>query len=322
MERFPRTRLYGPYHHGGRTYYQWMARGTALVEDVLPLLEGRIHAGIDGHAGRAVRGDVRALRGVHRARARSPGDARLIRCPAAAQRAISSASFEALANRYGLPGEAIAQLRSCIASSSRIRWPRPPCETRARRSTTTWPTRSSRSSSPGPGRADVWPTSAPAPACPACRSRSRCPERSVALVESAARQVRVPRASRSGRRGRRTLDVVHARAEAWPDGLAAFDRRHGARARRRCRCRRVRGAAAGVWRHAGGVARPARSWRRGGCRCGRPRVLGLEPGEIRRMQPYAGAEHRYLHLMSKVMRHPPGFPRRPGMALQAAARRR
>ena len=50
MARFPDTRLYGPYHHGGRSYYQWMARGTALVRDVLPLLENAIHAGIDGHA--------------------------------------------------------------------------------------------------------------------------------------------------------------------------------------------------------------------------------------------------------------------------------
>lgn len=37
--RFPRTRLYGPYNHSGREYFQWMARGTALVADVLPLLE-------------------------------------------------------------------------------------------------------------------------------------------------------------------------------------------------------------------------------------------------------------------------------------------
>jgi hypothetical protein len=50
MERFPETRLYGPYHHGGRSYYQWMARGTALVRDVLPLLEEAIDPGIDGHA--------------------------------------------------------------------------------------------------------------------------------------------------------------------------------------------------------------------------------------------------------------------------------
>ncbi len=50
MERFPETRLYGPYHHGGRSYYQWMARGRALVRDVLPLLEQDLDRGLDGHA--------------------------------------------------------------------------------------------------------------------------------------------------------------------------------------------------------------------------------------------------------------------------------
>jgi len=50
IERFPRTRLYGPYGHGGRSYYQWMARGPALVEDVLPLLEPSVVAELDGHA--------------------------------------------------------------------------------------------------------------------------------------------------------------------------------------------------------------------------------------------------------------------------------
>ncbi len=47
MDRFPETRLYGPYHHGGRSYYQWMARGTALVRDVLPLLEETLPGGPD-----------------------------------------------------------------------------------------------------------------------------------------------------------------------------------------------------------------------------------------------------------------------------------
>jgi hypothetical protein len=51
MERFPETRLYGPYHHGGRSYYQWMARGTALIRDVLPLLdEAFASATLDAHA--------------------------------------------------------------------------------------------------------------------------------------------------------------------------------------------------------------------------------------------------------------------------------
>jgi hypothetical protein len=49
-DRFPRSRLYGPYHHGGRSYYQWMARGQALVEDLLPLLESHIGPELDGHA--------------------------------------------------------------------------------------------------------------------------------------------------------------------------------------------------------------------------------------------------------------------------------
>src|SRR6516164_3049696 len=50
MDRFPSTRLYGPYHHGGRSYYQWMARGAALVRDVLPVLEREIDDGLDAYA--------------------------------------------------------------------------------------------------------------------------------------------------------------------------------------------------------------------------------------------------------------------------------
>lgn len=50
MERFPRTRLYGPYHHGDRSYFQWMARGRALVEDVLPVLEASIVPELDAPA--------------------------------------------------------------------------------------------------------------------------------------------------------------------------------------------------------------------------------------------------------------------------------
>lgn len=47
--RFPRSRLYGPYHHGGRSYYQWMARGVALAEDVLPVVESVLSGEIDAH---------------------------------------------------------------------------------------------------------------------------------------------------------------------------------------------------------------------------------------------------------------------------------
>lgn len=47
---FPSTRLYGPYNHGGRSYYQWMARGRALVEEVLPLLETEVNPELDRYA--------------------------------------------------------------------------------------------------------------------------------------------------------------------------------------------------------------------------------------------------------------------------------
>ena len=48
--RFPNCRLYGPYHHSGRSYYQWMARGRALVEDVLPILEADVVAERDARS--------------------------------------------------------------------------------------------------------------------------------------------------------------------------------------------------------------------------------------------------------------------------------
>jgi hypothetical protein len=50
-ERFPRTRLYGPYSYDGRTFYQWMARGKALVDDVLPYLDQGVVQALDEHAG-------------------------------------------------------------------------------------------------------------------------------------------------------------------------------------------------------------------------------------------------------------------------------
>jgi hypothetical protein len=38
VEAFPGSKLYGPYEHGGRTYFQWMARGAVLREQVVPLI--------------------------------------------------------------------------------------------------------------------------------------------------------------------------------------------------------------------------------------------------------------------------------------------
>jgi hypothetical protein len=38
VDTFPQSRLYGPYHHGGRHYFQWMARGRFLRETIVPLV--------------------------------------------------------------------------------------------------------------------------------------------------------------------------------------------------------------------------------------------------------------------------------------------
>lgn len=42
MARWPDSKLYGPYDHAGRRYYQWMARGAFLREQLLPVLEARL----------------------------------------------------------------------------------------------------------------------------------------------------------------------------------------------------------------------------------------------------------------------------------------
>src|SRR5512132_4611925 len=39
--QFPEGRLYGPYHHGGRDYFQWMARGEFLRRALVPFLAAR-----------------------------------------------------------------------------------------------------------------------------------------------------------------------------------------------------------------------------------------------------------------------------------------
>lgn len=44
------------------------------------------------------------------------------------------------------------------------------------------------------------------------------------------------------------------------------------------------------------------------------RELAMQPEQILHVGPYAGSEHRHLHLIRKSGSTPPGLPRRPGMA--------
>jgi hypothetical protein len=45
--KFPGSRLYGPYEHGGRRYFQWMIRGSYLREVIVPLLDRHLLPDLD-----------------------------------------------------------------------------------------------------------------------------------------------------------------------------------------------------------------------------------------------------------------------------------
>lgn len=51
LERtFPGGKLYGPYDHGGRRYFQWMARGAYLRQELIPLLDRHLQPDLDARA--------------------------------------------------------------------------------------------------------------------------------------------------------------------------------------------------------------------------------------------------------------------------------
>ncbi len=49
LANIPAGKLYGPYNHGGRQYYQWIARGEGLKTVLVPLLDALPLAEIDPH---------------------------------------------------------------------------------------------------------------------------------------------------------------------------------------------------------------------------------------------------------------------------------
>jgi hypothetical protein len=55
VRTFPGSRLYGPYEHSGRRYYQWMARGSFLRRELVPLLKGHLTPELDERAFRRFR---------------------------------------------------------------------------------------------------------------------------------------------------------------------------------------------------------------------------------------------------------------------------
>lgn len=115
--------------------------------------------------------------------------------------------------------------------------------------------------------------------------------------------------------------VVHARVEAWPAGIEAFD----------LVTARALGPLEVVVEYAAPLLALSGTlvvWRgrrdpeaeTAGARAAAE--VGLEPREIVAVRPYPGAQSRHLHLMSKVTDTPAGFPRRPGMAVKRPLGRR
>ena len=138
------------------------------------------------------------------------------------------------------------------------------------------------------------------------------PDARVALVESSARKCAfLERAIAAA--GVANAEVVHARAEAWPDGADVHD----------LVTARALAALPVVVEYAapllamGGAVVAWRGRRDPGAEAAAARAaaeVGLEPGEVRHVEPYSAARDRHLHVFRKTAPTPPRFPRRPGIA--------
>ncbi|MDX6657004.1 MAG: rRNA (guanine527-N7)-methyltransferase [Solirubrobacteraceae bacterium] len=138
------------------------------------------------------------------------------------------------------------------------------------------------------------------------------PETSVTLVESAGRKCAwVERAIET--MGLKNAAVVNARAEEWPAGLGAHDL---VTARALASLSVLVEYAAPLLGEGGSLVawkgrRDAAEEADGAAAAAE---LGMEPAAVIRVQPFAAARDRHLHLYLKVGSVPDRFPRRAGMA--------
>ena len=134
----------------------------------------------------------------------------------------------------------------------------------------------------------------------------------VALVESAGRKCDFLRRAADSA-GLVNVDVVHARAEAWPAGIGAHDL---VVARALAALPVVLEYAAPLL-HVGGAVvawKGRRDPSEEGDGAAAAAQLGLTVPIARAVRPFEGARDRHLFLSSKVSDTPPNYPRRPGMA--------
>jgi 16S rRNA (guanine527-N7)-methyltransferase len=113
--------------------------------------------------------------------------------------------------------------------------------------------------------------------------------------------------------GLANVHVVCARAEEWSDGIGQTD---AVVARALGPQPVVLEYAAPLLRMGGSVVdwRGARSEMHERAAAHAAAKLGLEREEIRRVEPFAGARERHLHVFRKRRATPDGFPRRAGIA--------
>jgi 16S rRNA (guanine527-N7)-methyltransferase len=138
------------------------------------------------------------------------------------------------------------------------------------------------------------------------------PDAAVVLVDSSKRKCAfIDRAI--GLTGAGNARIYHTRAETWRDGLRSCD---VVTVRALAPIDVVAEYAAPLLRLGGTVVvwRGRRDSEAEAAAAEAAAQLGLELREPIQVVPYRGAEHRHLHLMSKVTETPERFPRRPGVA--------